>query len=80
MAPNALLVFPPELPNWLTQRYEHRAIGVVYDPEMERRGNYVPTVLGQRYDAFCWLHQTRALQPLHWAGRPGEEETWPFGE
>ena len=80
VGPDALLVFPPKLPSWLTQRCEHRAIGVVYDPEMERRGNYVPTVLGQRYDAFCWFHQTKALQPLHWAGRPGEEETWPFGE
>ena len=30
----------------------HRAIGVVYDPEAERYGNYVPTVLPLRYAAF----------------------------
>jgi hypothetical protein len=30
----------------------HRAIGVVYRPEHEHRGNYVPTVLPRRYDAF----------------------------
>src|SRR4028119_2166581 len=28
----------------------HRAIGVVYRPEAERFGNYVPTVLPYRYD------------------------------
>src|SRR5262249_38179937 len=30
----------------------HRAIGVVYHPEYEQYGNYVPTVLPLRYDAF----------------------------
>ena len=28
----------------------HRAIGVVYHPDYERFGNYVPTVLPRRYD------------------------------
>jgi erythromycin esterase-like protein len=42
----------------------HRAIGVVYHPERERYGNYVPTVLSRRYDAFLYLEQTRALHPL----------------
>ncbi|MGH9966081.1 MAG: erythromycin esterase family protein [Nitrososphaeraceae archaeon] len=32
-----------------------RAIGVVYNPEHERYGNYVPTVLTDRYDAFVYL-------------------------
>lgn len=41
----------------------HRAIGVVYHPEQER-GNYVPTVISQRYDAFIYLDQTKALLPL----------------
>lgn len=35
----------------------------VYHPENER-GNYVPTVLSARYDAFIYLDQTHALQPL----------------
>jgi len=43
----------------------HRAIGVVYHPEYERFGNYVPTVLPRRYDAFLYLDQTEALRPLH---------------
>ncbi|MCR2802725.1 erythromycin esterase family protein [Paenibacillus soyae] len=41
----------------------HRAIGVVYHPERER-GNYVPTVVSKRYDAFIYFDETRALVPL----------------
>lgn len=52
----------------------HRAIGVVYHPEYERRGNYVPTILPQRYDAFLFLDETEALHPLH---IPVEEEAEP---
>jgi erythromycin esterase-like protein len=58
----------------------HRAIGVVYHPEYERLGNYVPTVLPRRYDAFCYLDETRPLHPLHL--RPALEkipETYPWG-
>ncbi|WP_446215626.1 erythromycin esterase family protein [Micromonospora sp. IBHARD004] len=40
-------------PDLLTDELDHRAVGVVYHPERERLGNYVPTVLGDRYDAFC---------------------------
>ena len=59
----------------------HRAIGVVYDPAYERYGNYVPTTLGRRYDAFVYLDQTHALRPLHapWSGEPEEPETYPSG-
>ena len=49
----------------LLQERGHRAIGVVYHPEYERYGNYVPTVLPRRYDAFLFLDETRALEPLH---------------
>ncbi len=49
----------------------HRAIGVVYRPQYEGFGNYVPTVLPRRYDAFIYLEQTRALRPLG-AGVPSE--------
>jgi erythromycin esterase-like protein len=58
----------------------HRAIGVVYHPGRERYGNYVPTVLPRRYDAFCYIDETRALRPLHL--RPDLEkmpETYPSG-
>ncbi len=46
-------------------RLGHRAIGVVYDPQYESYGNYVPTVLAERYDAFLYIDQTEALHPLH---------------
>src|SRR5262249_6059928 len=49
---------------WIDWR-GHRAIGVVYRPQYERFGNYVPTVLPRRYDAFCYLDETQALRPLH---------------
>ncbi len=63
---DALVVVPRGgRPAWLDRRLGHRAIGVVYRPERERWGNYVPTVLGERYDAFLHLEETRPLQPLH---------------
>jgi erythromycin esterase-like protein len=63
---DALIVVPRgDVPEWLGRRLDHRAIGVVYRPERERWGNYVPTVLGQRYDAFLYLEDTSPLQPLH---------------
>lgn len=40
----------------------HRAAGVVYNPEMEHRGNYVPSIPGHRYDVFIFLERTRALR------------------
>ncbi|MEO7501417.1 MAG: erythromycin esterase family protein, partial [Gemmatimonadaceae bacterium] len=43
----------------------HRAIGVVYDPRTESWGNYVPTILPQRYDAFLFVDDSRAVDPLH---------------
>jgi erythromycin esterase len=41
----------------------HRAIGVVYNPSQEQ-GNYVPSVLPERYDAFVFIDKTEALKPL----------------
>jgi erythromycin esterase len=60
----------------------YRAIGVVYDPAYERYGNYVPTVLPRRYDAFLYLDETQALHPLHVRPREDGEppETFPSGE
>jgi len=60
----------------------HRAIGVVYHPDYERYGNYVPTVLPLRYDAFLFVNESRALHPLHEvkAHAEGEvPETYPSG-
>jgi erythromycin esterase-like protein len=59
----------------------HRAIGVVYRPEHEAYGNYVPTVLPRRYDALLYIDQTRALHPLHDERYDEHEipETFPTG-
>jgi erythromycin esterase-like protein len=58
----------------------HRAIGVVYNPEFERYGNYVPTIIPMRYDAFIYLDKTKALHPLHLEPDKLQiPETFPFG-
>jgi erythromycin esterase len=77
-----LLVFSHSEAEELLEERDHRAIGVVYDPGSERYGNYVPTVLPRRYDAFLYLDETRALGPLHppWSGELEEPETFPSGE
>ncbi|MCC6453357.1 MAG: erythromycin esterase family protein [Caldilineaceae bacterium] len=57
----------------------HRAIGVVYDPTHEG-GNYVPSVLPDRYDAFLYLDETEALHPLHLEPETNEPpDTYPWG-
>lgn len=64
----------------LVEERGHRAIGVVYNPETESYGNYVPTVLPRRYDAFLYIDETQALHPLHI--QPEQEEapeTYPWG-
>lgn len=68
----------------IRQRFEkklgHRAIGVVYHPERERTGNYVPTLLSSRYDAFIFLYKTQALHPLKMPTSGHQTpETFPFG-
>ncbi|HKG95173.1 MAG TPA: erythromycin esterase family protein [Gemmatimonadaceae bacterium] len=88
---DALLVFDPStslgagsndggIPG-LGEPRVHRAIGVVYDPDAERWGNYVPTVLPRRYDAFVYVDETRALDPLHMPAQVEHElpETFPSG-
>ena len=81
-ADDRLLIFTrpasAELSNWRG----HRAIGVVYRPQFERYGNYVPTVLPRRYDAFAYLDQTTAVRPLFAAPEAAHEdapETYPSG-
>jgi erythromycin esterase-like protein len=69
-----------EYADFMHQR-AHRAIGVVYTPEREQFGNYVPTVLPDRYDAFLHFDETNALHPLKI--KPEAElkppETYPWG-
>jgi erythromycin esterase-like protein len=64
------------------KRRGQRAIGVVYNPEYERFGNYVPTDLTKRYDAFLYIDNTHALHPLHMPEVKEDEdlpETFPTG-
>jgi len=76
-----LLLARASLTRELLQTRDHRAIGVVYHPDYERFGNYVPTVLPRRYDAFLYLEQTQALHPLPMRARTEGEvpETFPTG-
>ena len=65
----------------LNQRRGHRAVGLVYHPEDEI-GNYVPTVLPWRYDAFLYLDATQALHPLRDVPARSQAdvpETYPSG-
>jgi len=81
-ATDKLLLFepPPERDPLLAPR-GHRAIGMVYHPGLERFGNYVPTVLPLRYDAFLYFDETHALHPLHFPVQEEGEvpETFPSG-
>ncbi len=61
--PKLLLRFDGrDIPPVLEHHVLHRAKGVVYDP-LNERGNYVPTIVPQRYDALIFFHRTDALQP-----------------
>lgn len=62
----------------LTKSIGHRAIGVVYNPNQER-GNYVPSVIPNRYDAFLFIDQTKALRPLGTQPRNEPPDTYPSG-
>jgi len=42
----------------------HRAIGIVYDPALEQLSHYVPSIIPRRYDAFVFVDETRAADPL----------------
>lgn len=69
----------PEIAETLEAKLGHRAIGVVYHPEGERR-NYVPSEIAERYDAFIYLDKTQALHPLKFEPEGHlTPETFPFG-
>jgi len=77
---NQLLIFRPGA-SGLQEWRGHRAIGVVYHPAEEARGNYVPTSLAERYDAFVYIDEAHALHPLHLSPHDRGEppETYPWG-
>jgi erythromycin esterase len=58
----------------------HRAIGVVYHPQFENPGNYVPSQMASRYNAFVFIDKTSALHPIYTTTlRHQLPETYPFG-
>lgn len=59
-----LLIFTEENRGLFNDWIGHRAIGVVYTPAYEAYGNYVPSRVGSRYDAFIYINQSNALKPL----------------
>ncbi|MCE9538091.1 MAG: erythromycin esterase family protein [Bacteroidetes bacterium] len=62
------------------KEFGHRAIGVVYHPQYEYLGNYVPSLMPHRYDAFVYIDETSALHPLHMKPDGHQmPETFPFG-
>jgi erythromycin esterase-like protein len=78
----SLLVFGDDRSTpWLGVTRDHRAIGVVYRPEQDPWGNWVPTTMGRRYDAFLSFDDTTALSPLQAAGAAVgvERDTEPWG-
>lgn len=78
---NKLIIFneDDQLERVFSKKIPHRAIGVVYNPNSER-GNYVPSNLSLRYDAFIFIDETSALHPLK-LKPDGHKvpETFPFG-
>jgi erythromycin esterase len=64
----------------LSSYIDQRAIGVVYNPENERFGNYVYTILPKRCAAFIFLDKTKGLHPIHIQPEGNQiPETYPFG-
>lgn len=59
-----LLIFNEENRDAFARWFGHRAIGVVYNPKYEAQGNYVPSIISERYDAFIFIDETNALKPL----------------
>lgn len=78
---NFLVLLDQEAREGVLNEYKgHRAIGVVYHPQFERRGNYVPTKLASRYDALLFFDHSRALTPYRIGHDPHKiPETYPFG-
>jgi erythromycin esterase len=76
-----LVIFDPEdLSEEICKPRGQRAIGVVYQGGRESYGNYIPSVLPKRYDAFLYIDETEALHPLHIEPEGMEAPaTYPWG-
>ncbi|PLW81288.1 protein-L-isoaspartate O-methyltransferase [Kineobactrum sediminis] len=64
----------------LQRRVPHRAVGVVYNPRHERYGNYVPSIIPQRYDHFIFFDETRGLHAIDIREDKAKmPDTYPYG-
>ncbi|MBY0123522.1 erythromycin esterase family protein [Bacillus sp. S/N-304-OC-R1] len=59
-----IILFNDENRQIFNQTIVHRAIGVVYSPLHEQYGNYVPSRMSERYDAFVYINSSNAVNPL----------------
>ncbi len=59
-----ILIFNDKNKELFNHLIGHRAVGVVYNPKYEHLGNYVPSRMSKRYDAFIYVTNTHALKPL----------------
>lgn len=57
----------------------HRAIGVVYHPRFEQVGNYVPSIMPRRYDAFIHIDHSAGVHPMEvYVDKKQLPETYPW--
>jgi len=78
-AKDRMILFRNGFDNLFDRYLDHRAIGVLYNPENER-GNYVSTLLPSRYDALLYLDYSKALHPIQLQPDGNKmPETYPFG-
>lgn len=68
-----------ELLDALGEARLQRAVGVVYRPHNEYLSHYFQAVLGEQFDAYVWLEESRAVTPLGRERPHGAPEIWPFG-
>jgi len=61
---NKYLLFTEENKALFSTTIGHRAIGVIYEPEFEHIGNYVPSNISERYDGFIYIDETTAVKPI----------------
>jgi erythromycin esterase-like protein len=63
----------------LSEQRLERYIGVVYLRETERLSHYISSALGKEYDAFIWMEETQAVEPLPLEELRELPEEHPFG-
>ena len=81
MNPENKIILSSEIKDqeYLKQPIGHRAVGVVYHPHLEMYGNYVPSIIPLRYDAFLFINKSRALHPISIPLKNVPPDLYPWG-